>query len=279
MTRPATHVGGLELARLCLGRGLRVGAVSLVFAALLLAACSDNPYVIGQLRDAAAQAGSDAAVDGGRDPCAAALVCSSFETPDLRDEWSDVHIENTGVVEHTTARAHTGDGSLRAQTRGVSSVGDVVAQFAPVASGMLYLRAYVYVAEGLPTQTINLFFIGSRPDPSGDEPFVGLDVNLLDGSLQLFSPQAKPPRQTGESKIPRGRWFCFRAEVELSRAGTATLWVDDALALRATGVDSVSQGGVTMLRAGIDWSSDQSAFFEVFLDDLALSTSPLTCLM
>jgi hypothetical protein len=124
---------------------------------------------------------------------------------------------------------------------------------------------------------MNLFFLGSRPDPSGDEPFVGMDINVLDGALQLFSHQAKPPRQTADAKVPRGRWFCLRAEIEMSRAGTTALFVDDALSLRATGVDSIAQDGVSMLRAGIDWSSDQTAFFEVYIDDLALATAPLAC--
>lgn len=251
-----------------------------VFALLALAACADNPYVIGQVRDltdAGVRDGGDAAADGGRDPCLDALVCSGFETADLRAEWSDVHTEGTGTVDRTTVRAHSGEASLHAQTRGVSSVGDVVALFAPVVSGTLYLRAYLYVPEALPTQTMNLFFLGSRPDPSGDQPFVGIDINLLDGALQLFSHQAKPARQTGDAKIPRGRWFCLRAEVEMSRAGTTTLFVEDRIVLRATGVDSIAQDGVTMLRAGIDWSSEQSAPFEVFLDDLALATTPLAC--
>jgi hypothetical protein len=32
-----------------------------------------------------------------------------------------------------------------------------------------------------------------------------------------------------------------------------------------------------MMRAGIDWSSAQDAFFELYLDDVVLDTLPVGC--
>ena len=233
--------------------------------------CADNPYWIGQRRDHGAP---DAAVD----ECPAdALVCSGFEAEQLRDEWPETHLENSAEVARSRARAHSGVASLRAQSSGANSVAVVTARFAPLRSGTLYLRAYLYVPDQQPTETMNVFFLGSRPDPDPD-PFVGMDINLEQGALQLFSPQAQPRRQTGSYRIPRDRWFCLRAEIELGDGSQVSLFVDDQLALRATGVDSVPPEGVSMLRAGVDWSSEQEASFELFIDDLALDTSPLACL-
>jgi hypothetical protein len=244
--------------------------------------CADNPYFIGHARnapDAGVDAGPDAGSGASATDCTEALVCAGFEREDYTAEWSGTVIETSGVLERSTARAHSGVSSLRAQSRAMASVADVVARFSPLRSGTLYLRAYLYVPAGLPTERMNLFFIGSRPDPDSDSnPFVGVDLNLENGAVQLFSPQAKPQRQTGELVIPRDRWFCWRTEVELGSAAAVSVFVDDALALRATGVDSVAQDGVSMLRAGIDWSSDQAAFFEVYLDDVVLDTRPVACL-
>jgi hypothetical protein len=280
-----------------MARMARIARAAVLLCLVEQSGCADNPYFIGHARNSAdagvgkggtggmggaggattADAGPEAGSDASANDCADALVCAGFERENLSAEWSDTVIENSGALERSTVRAHSGGGSLRAQSRANASVADVVARFPPLRSGMLYLRAYLFVPDGLPTERMNLFFIGSRPDPD-PSPFAGLDLNLENGAVQLFSPQAKPQRQTGELTVPRDRWFCLRAEIELGSAAAVSVFVDDALALRATGVDSIAEGGVSMLRAGIDWSSDQDAFFELYLDDVALDTRPVGCL-
>jgi hypothetical protein len=233
--------------------------------------CADNPYWIGHRREREIP---DAAADECR---VGALVCSGFETAQLGDEWPETHIENAAEVTRSSLRAHSGAASLRAQSRDADSVAVVVARFAPQRSGTLYLRAHLYVPDQQPTETMNVFFVGARPDPDL-EPFVGMDLNLEQGALQLFSPQAEPRRQTGSYRIPRDRWFCLRAEIQIGDRAEVSVFADDQLALRATQVDSAPPEGVSMLRAGVDWSSEQQANFELFIDDLALDTQPVTCL-
>jgi hypothetical protein len=243
-----------------------------LFAALSCAlwawACADNPYWIAHRQKPAASGDCP-------DP---ALVCSSFESAQLSDEWPETHIENAAEVARSTLRAHSGEAALRAESRDANSVAVVVARFGALHAGTLYLRAYLYVPDQQPTETMNVFFVGSRPDPDGADPFVGLDLNLERGALQLYSPQAEPQRQTGSSRIPRDRWFCLRAEIELGLRAQVSMFVDDQLALHATLIDTAPPEGVSMLRAGVDWSSEQQASFEVFIDDLALATQPIACL-
>jgi hypothetical protein len=235
--------------------------------------CADNPYIIGHAADFA-DAGTDAAAR-----CEDALVCSGFERADVAADWSDTVIEEAGELERSTTRVHSGEGSLHATSRAMQSVAVVVARFSPVRSGTLYFRAYLYVPSGLPTETMNVLFIGSRPDPDPDQnPFVGLDLNIVDGVLQSYSPQAEPKRQTGTAMITRDRWFCLRAEIGIGSHAEVALFVDDGLALRATGVNSLADSGVSMMRAGVDWSSSQDAFFELYLDDVVLDTRRVTCL-
>jgi hypothetical protein len=252
---------------------LRAAAVLCV---LELWGCSDGTYVIGRHRDAGPRA--DAAADAGRSPCegvhAGAVVCNGFEADDLESEWEGVRVVNDGELERSTERAYSGEASLRAATSAGMSAAIVVQTFAPVASGELHLRAHVFVAANQPTEIMNLFFLGVDPEP---DPFIGVDFNLEDGALQVFSPQADPARQTADTTVPRDRWFCFRARITIEDDGEIDLYVDDALALHATGIDTLEGEGVTELRAGIDWSSAQSERFEVYIDDLVLDTAEVPC--
>ena len=242
--------------------------------ALGLLGCSDGRYVIGR------NAERDAAVvDGGVGECsgvhASAVLCSGFEPEQLTAEWTDDAIEGAGALERSTLRAHSGQASLHASTSDASSAAVLVQSFAAVRSGELHLRVHLYVPVG-PTEIINLIYLGAAPGP---DPFVGIDINLQDGAVQVFSPQASPSRQTGELQVPRQRWFCLRARVELrDEGGVVAVSVDDQLAIEATQIDTLPPGGLTDLRVGIDWSSAQEAPFEVYVDDVVLDTQPVDCL-
>jgi hypothetical protein len=123
---------------------------------------------------------------------------------------------------------------------------------------------------------MNLIYLGS--DPSLDV-FDGMDLNLENGALQLFSPQFDPERHTGTALIPRDRWFCLRLLVQIAdRGGAVQVHVDDQLVLAATDQDTRPTEDVTTLRAGIDWSSAQDEPFEVYMDDLILSREAVACL-
>jgi hypothetical protein len=246
---------------------------AVVLCVLELWGCSDGTYVIGRQLD-----GGAPVVDAGRSACedvhAGAVVCAGFEPEALDAEWEDLVIVSAGEVERSTERVHTGEASLRAATTDAMSAAVVSRTFPPVTSGELYLRAYLFVAAGQPTEIMNLFFLGSDPEP---DPFIGLDFNLEDGAVQVFSPQADPVRQTADETIPRDRWFCFRAQVEIDDDAAVDLFVDDTLALHATGIDTAQEAGVTLLRAGVDWSSGQTEPFEVYVDDVVLDTVEVRC--
>jgi hypothetical protein len=235
---------------------------------LLCLGCATDPYVIGRYPDASAPSECVTRY-------ADAIACGDSEGSALDAGWDDVVIENQGELEHSSARSHSGATSLRAASLDMMSVAAVSRMFEPVRDGELYLRAYLYVDASYPSDTINIFSLGSSPTP---DPFTGIDVNLKDGALQVFSPQADPVRQTGTLLIPRNRWFCLRARIAVSDTeGEVELFADDALALHATQIDTLPDEGVLQLRAGIDWSSEQAAFFELFLDDLVLDRQPVPC--
>jgi hypothetical protein len=249
-----------------------------VLCVLAIWGCSDNPYVIGRHVDAGRpDAGRDAGVASECDGAHAdALLCSGFEQPNVAAGLGDTVIVNAGELERSTALAHSGESSLHASSRAMMSVAVVRASFPAMHSGAIFVRAYLYVPADLPTQIMNIFFVGDTPVP---DPFLGLDFNLNDGAVELFTPQNDPQRYTGELTIPRNGWFCFRARTEISDTdGLVQAFVDDQLALEVTGIDTLPPEGVRLFRAGVDWSSAQDAFFEIYLDDLVLDTAPVPCL-
>jgi hypothetical protein len=231
---------------------------------LASAGCTHNPYVIGEH-----------VADECEGELADALVCSGFEGTDVASGWTETTIIGSASVERTTDEAHIGRGALRAASFGADSVGVVSRELEAVRSGTLYLRAHLFVPGEVPTDTINIFFLGDQPAP---DPFTGIDINIADGVPQLFSPQLNPARQDGEGEIPRDEWFCFRAELHVSdTAGSIELFVGDESVLRVDAVDTLPDDGVRLFRAGVDWSSEQTDPFEMYLDDIALSTEPIAC--
>jgi hypothetical protein len=236
------------------------------WALLALSACSGGDYEIGRF------------ADGGVGDCAGrtgALVCSGFEQRALAD-WTATELVAQGELERTTERAHRGSGALRASSSAMMSVAVVSASFPPLSEGSVYLRAHLFVPAELPTETINVFFVGAEPAP---DPFKGLDFNLEGGAIQIYSPQSAVQRHTGALVIPRDRWFCFRARIDLDAAdGRVEAWVDDQQALLAEGLHTLPEEGVHLFRAGLDWSSGQDAFFELFFDDVVVDTAEAQCL-
>lgn len=240
----------------------RAHAVTLC-SALALAGCESNPYVIGRFVDESCQ-GQESA-----------LFCSGFERPDLSD-WDRRIIVNTGQVEQTDTLQRSGRGALHAASTDHESTGAVAAEFAPVKSGEVYLRVYMYIPAGLETKTTNVLFLGDEPAP---DPFKGVDFNFESDAPEIFVPESDPMRFTSTTLfVPRDRWFCYQVRLLVSEdAGAVTISVDGAVALEQTGLDTLSAGGVHLLRAGIDWSSKQTTPTSIYMDDLLLSTSPTAC--
>jgi hypothetical protein len=263
--------------------------------------CASDPFVIGHYvpadrdassgpdtgpdpdpRDSAAE--SDADTDGGPlahdDECQTtypdALACSQFEDNDLGAGWDDLVETSSANLERSQDLTHAGDGALHASTSGRTSRAAVVRKFDPLYAGELYIRAYLYVPDALPTQTMNIFFIGDdRPSEDEDD---GVDFNLENGAIQAFLANETPTRYTGTEPIPRNQWFCFRARVVLSDdAGSVDAYANEALMLHADGLDTVPDRGVRHFRAGIDWSSEQDDYFEIYMDDLVFDRREIPC--
>jgi hypothetical protein len=242
-----------------------------VSCALFWAACTNNPYVIGYAEEGGRAPEPDASVSA----CASALVCAGFEG-ELASEWPNPIIDNAASIDTSTVQAHSGASSLHATSSGPMSRAAVVRDFPAQHAGDLYVRAWVYIPAGEPTQIMNFMFVGD--DVASNETFEGVDFNLDQDALELFLPLHDPSRFTSTVTLPRARWSCLRAHVSLSdTAGAVETYVDDALALQVQGLDTVPDGGMRQFRAGVDWSSEQTSFFEIYIDDVLVSLHELGC--
>jgi len=230
---------------------------------LAIPACSSESHVIGRF------------TDGGCEAHSGALVCSGFERPDL-SEWERVIVVNDARVQQTDSRAFGGRGALHAESLGDESAGVVAKEFEAVTEGELHLRAHLYVPEGLPTEAINILFLGDYATP---DPFRGVDFNLESGALSTYVPGQAPDRFISNLlTVPRDAWFCMQIAMTLSPdAGTVTILVDGAVALEQANMKTLPEAGVHLLRAGVDWSSLQTEPFDIYMDDLVLSTNPVDC--
>jgi hypothetical protein len=241
----------------------RSGVALALLSGAVVSGCHDGSYVIGRF------------LDDGCAEHADALLCSGFEKPDLSD-FSRVITVNHAQVEQTRERSFQGNGALHAQSTDQESAAVVAKDFPAVKDGDLYLRAYIYVPDGLETQTMNILFLGDIATP---DPFKGTDFNLLDGALQTYSPQDHPDRFTSTAlTIPRDKWFCFQVHMVVSKdAGAVTINVDGDVALDEKDMNTRPDAGVHLLRIGIDWSSMQTDPFDYYVDDLVLDTAPIPC--
>lgn len=228
----------------------------------LLAACSDS-YVIGRFVDDGCKAHADA------------IFCSGFELPDLSD-WSSVLVDGDARVEQTNERTYEGKGALHASSMGEKSSAVVAEDFRPVKDGDLFLRAFLYVPAGLPTETMNIFFLGDIATP---DPFRGVDFNLENGAFSTYVPQNDPQRFTSTAlTIPRDRWFCLQVHMKVAAgAGSVTTLVDGEPALDEQGMNTRPDAGIHLLRIGIDWSSLQTQPFDFYVDGLVLATTSVDC--
>ncbi|MFF0306951.1 cellulose-binding domain-containing protein [Streptosporangium sp. NPDC004379] len=230
----------------------------------------------------------------GEPGCAGAAVCSGFEdqTGVPAGDWQVVtpNCSGSGTAVVDTSVAHSGSRSLRINggggycnhvfagtTRDVSAVGPVV-----------YGRMWVRHTTALPTGHISMITMADSRDGGRD-----LRVGGQNGALQwnresddATLPEQSPTGVSLSTPLPVGRWVCLRYEIDTTRQSIRTLLDDREVAgLRVDGVPTqdvdsqwlrrTTAPRPTTLRLGWEsYSGDQDT---IWYDDVALSSSPLSC--
>jgi hypothetical protein len=220
--------------------------------------------------------------DGGPmtvDPCSAypdAIFCSGFEDPTF-PEFTNSRAQG-GTFGQDLTRSFRGRGSLRSTTTAPSGFAALLAALeAPIVSGTVYLRAYMYVPSTSSNDT-NAFFLGHTDE---NDVAAGLDLDLAATERpEIFVLGYGDYAQSPTVVVPRDRWFCYQAEIAVAETdGAVTVSIDSAPAVTISGVTTSPPGGLGVLSVGIGWTSDAPVVAEIYYDQVVLDDAPLPCEM
>jgi hypothetical protein len=200
-----------------------------------------------------------------------ALLCSGFEA-DEGPYWS---LEaNDGQVEILDGEAHGGVSALRAEVTSGGGSATAYRSFTPVGSGDLWVRMHVRVPTPGALRAINLLAL----EHEGSDVF-GVDVNATsNGRFEVFLTEAGTFAPDPEVRAPVDVWACLELHVVPSNTdGTVELFVDEQLAVSATGIDSFPDGAYDRLRVGLDWTDRAQGRVYVFVDDVVVALARVGC--
>lgn len=225
-------------------------------------------------RDAGTDSGPpDAGRDAGPDPTSCddilmgAAFCDGFEDVGLT-AWPDQY--GTGSLSRTTTSVYRGAGALRVST----TAGSFRALEKFGIGGLdtdVYIRGYVFVPSGF-----SLVDVGMMYTSAGG---VGMGFGVETGGRPyVFVDEAGMAVVGSTVTVPRDAWTCMRAHIVVSdTSGSVEIWVNDDLAASRSGLDTRAGNAYSSFSAGITYSNPSGGDPTVFLDEVAIDSSPLPC--
>jgi hypothetical protein len=234
-------------------------------AGLCLASCvtgADCPADRACVNDVCVAAPAD-------DGCAfhpTALFCSGFEDPTLAG------FTTAGAVLPIVVSAPTfsGAGALRAETSGADTESQAVYPISLTNSGMVYLRAWIFVPADAAIDSLRLVGVGD--DTQSDW---GSAVALSGGAVALETNGGVVAGTGGP--VPRDQWLCLTLEVSLDHgAGTLRASVNDSVVAEASGLDTLAGGGAVRVWTGIE-RAPQAGAATILTDQVLVDTQPVGC--
>lgn len=228
--------------------------------------------------DAGSDAGSDAGeADAGRPDSECdgtlsdAIFCDGFDDASGFTAWSGGTSETDGNVSRVTDPVYRGSGALRAET--TATAGDAFLRsgsLTTVGSGPYWLRFYAYFPASSPLSHADVAAIYSSTSSTDSAVFVYTDTaRLWIGETETTV--------TSTDTLPRDTWTCFQVRLAVSDTdGEAELFMDGT-SLGSVATDTRPGSGYDGLAAGITYSADSQEPTVVYLDEIAVGTSPLPC--
>ncbi|HTA91415.1 MAG TPA: hypothetical protein VK745_17645 [Polyangiaceae bacterium] len=195
-----------------------------------------------------------------------ALACSGFDDSALPG-WTPT-VDSTGTLSVVTTPRLAGTGALAAGTSMVNGRSRFAYEFPAMTSGQIYLRAWIYVDPGTVLSDVHTIVVGDANTSDYGSKFV-----YTGGTLHVASSGVAV---TGTVDAPLGQWYCLRLELGIGDQGTVRAYLNDTVFADATGVDTLPAAGVHNVTAGIDFAG-QAEPAQVFIDELLLDTSPVSC--
>jgi hypothetical protein len=163
-----------------------------------------------------------------------------------------------------------GTGALQADAATRGQRARLVHALTVQTSGVVYLRAWLYVPPSVTIGEIDALSLGdvdggdwgTRLVLAGDELGASIPTGALT-SLHLV--------------VPKGQWFCVRLEVTLDATnGCVHVYLNDTEAVYAQNVHTLPANGVLNVSAGIE-QSVQDGTAQLLVDQLVVDTQPVAC--
>lgn len=231
------------------------------------------PADAGVAADAGAEGGTDGGTDGGTKPCAQApgvIFCDGFDDPGL-GAWP-VRF-GSDPVGRVTDRVYRGDGALHA-TGGPGDILGVEVRGLPDPGTDLYMRVYVYLPTGAEQTNTQVLFAGQA-----DPPNHGVAIGIRPpGIPYVYSNTAVIGVSAETATVPSDTWTCLQGHVVISDTdGVIETYVNGTLDAQVTGLDTRASSPYVQLAAGVTWSHNGTLGPNVWIDEVAIGTSPLPC--
>lgn len=243
-------------------------------ALVLLAGCGRFGF---DARTAAADGATDTTRDARAGVCGG-LFCDGFEGSAFDPRWMVDTFKGAAVVD--TTRAHGGTQSLHVSTMAIASSTTnprgLLVTFAglPVASGTIYLRAWIFKQGPRPIgffdQTINF------ADAAGEGISTGAKDNMIannDYTAPTTYQQSANTTQTTDT------WTCWIFQMPSGTTGLNRVFLDGTEVTDATIDVSSPQPAPDHLYLGTEWVGSPTSMnaSDAWIDDVELATTMPSC--
>lgn len=204
----------------------------------------------------------------------ASLACDDFE-----HGLPATAALNNGLVSLDADTVFSGNRAMRSATQVVNAWAFAATSFAPIESGTVYFRQYIFIPEGTIVGRITVINLSGTKEPT-EEISYGVDVNLTAGGIvDIYLHGNKTRYASAALSFPEGEWFCLRGSYTISdTAGETSVWINDSLAVSTTATsDSIINGGVSETAFGIVWTELGQDTAVVYIDNILVSSAPVHC--
>jgi hypothetical protein len=199
------------------------------------------------------------------------ILCDGFEGTAINTAtWTPWVSTPGGSVAIDSSRAYRGSSSLHAH---LDPNGAHATLYTPLAfpPGDLYLRAFLYVPDGVPAAGPTLVTLVQKSSPYEMEQLT------LDPSFGVYDTTGSR-YQAGSITMPTGSWFCVEWQVHFdATAGYTNLWLNgSASSFSPSGTENTSPSPFYYYtRIGLELSPTSP--LDVWIDELAANATRIGC--
>ncbi len=206
----------------------------------------------------------------------APALCDGFETGPAAFWNAPLSAGATSSTTTDTTHAFRGTHSLHVTNDAVDAAGELVfatldeTKFLPTS---LFVRAYLYVPSGFPTQPGGIFNYEQAASP-----FQQIVLDLDSQSFTVFdSIDSSSQHATGEV-IPYDQWFCVEWSVVEGQKGATSVKVNDTpLAGLDLAVNTMASPAYDQLALGLISTVANTPARELWIDEVIIDSSAIGC--